>query len=91
MNVQGCAVEISVNGLSEKIQNKIQYKSSLTPSVLSVEPFFGWQLGGDTIQIKGSQFGSDPDQVSVLIDKIACVVQSVNDSTITCVTGNKGA
>ena len=54
MNVQGCAVEISLNGLSEKIQNKIQYKSSLTPSVLRVEPFFGWQLGGDTIQIKGS-------------------------------------
>jgi hypothetical protein len=46
----------------------------MTPSVLSVEPFFGWQLGGDTISIKGSQFGSDLNLVQVLIDKIVCAV-----------------
>ncbi len=45
--------------------------------------------GGTTLLISGNRFGSSIQDVSVVIDGVICVVQSVNDTLINCITGRR--
>ena len=60
--------------------------SSLTPKVTLVEPKKGGTMGGTTLTITGSGFGSTTDDVSVTLFDVSCDVMSVKDTKITCVT-----
>ena len=61
--------------------------NSLTPGVTSITPKLGGTAGGTYITIRGSKFGTDPAAVSVTIFGVPCVVDTVEDSKITCTTG----
>ncbi|XP_069076730.1 fibrocystin-L-like isoform X2 [Pleurodeles waltl] len=62
------------------------YAASHTPHITSIFPTTG--VAGTTVTISGSGLGSVNSDVTVTIDKVACVVQSVNDSEVQCVIGN---
>ena len=86
-----CPVTVSLNGYSTTLANIVTYSNSVTPTVTDISPNYGWQLGGDTITITGTGFGTSAGAVSVVIDGIACAVSSAATTSIVCVTGDKGA
>ena len=85
---QLCEISIPRAGLAGPLvlSEKVSYKSTFTPLISSLTPDIGTSAGGTLVSIAGTGFG-DSSQVSVMIDEIECVVQSVVDSKITCVTG----
>lgn len=86
-----CDVRVMLNRFVQTLTQKVTYSNSFTANITSIAPRYGWQLGGDSVTISGSGFGTDATKVKVYIDKIQCVVQAVTATQITCVTGNKGA
>ena len=50
---------------------------------------FGSSLGGDSIVITGTSFGTDSSKVKVLIDGVECAVQTTIVTSITCTTGKR--
>jgi hypothetical protein len=54
-----------------------------------IDPRYGSVTGGTTITFTGTGFGASPSDVSVIIDKIACVVQTASATSITCLTGSR--
>ena len=60
--------------------------ASLTPQLTMVEPKKGGTMGGTTLTITGSGFGSTIGDVSVTLFDVACDVKTVIDTEITCVT-----
>ncbi|XP_064635838.1 fibrocystin-L-like [Lineus longissimus] len=62
------------------------YQAALTPSISSVSPARGGTGGGTTITINGSGFGTSSSDVTVDIAGSDCAVQTVSDTTITCIT-----
>ena len=59
--------------------------------VISVSPPSGSVQGGTEITITGRGFNTDPDEVQVLIGGSVCDVQSVDYSTIVCITSPQEA
>lgn len=68
------------------LSNAINYSHSKTSTVTNVSPLFGPSIGGTTITITGTNFGSS---VTVTIDGINCPVSASTSTTITCVTGRR--
>ena len=64
----------------------IEVDESLTPQVTMVNPKKGGTMGGTTLTIDGSGFGTTLSDVSVTIFDVACDVATVTDTQITCVT-----
>ena len=56
----------------------------LTPAVFSISPAFGTALGGDTVTIRGDNFGTGVDTVA--LNGVPCTVLSSNNTAVTCVT-----
>ncbi|KAA0165290.1 hypothetical protein FNF31_01943 [Cafeteria roenbergensis] len=68
------------------------YSVEATPRVLSVSPNNGSALGNTAVRITGEGFGSaagSPNKVSVKLNGVPCVVQSVDASGLTCLTGRR--
>ncbi|KAL4228553.1 Fibrocystin-L [Mactra antiquata] len=86
-SAQVCNVEVAVGGLTQSLTNAYTYDSSLTPTISSVDPTRGGTGGGTTLTITGSGFGNVAGSVSVSIDDAECIVNTVSDTEIVCVTG----
>ena len=68
------------------------YSVEATPSVLSISPNNGSALGNTVVRITGEGFGSaggSPNKVTVKLNGVPCVVQSVDASGLTCLTGRR--
>ncbi|KAM8882915.1 PKHD1 like 1, tandem duplicate 1 [Synchiropus picturatus] len=61
------------------------YSANYTPVVDFITPVNG--TIGTVITLSGSGFGSDPEQVSVLINSMDCSVTSISDEEIVCTAG----
>lgn len=55
-----------------------------------ITPRYSNQLGGETLKITGTDFGTVKESVTVKLDGIVCAVQSVTNVETTCITGSKG-
>lgn len=64
------------------------YKDSLTPTLDAVSPKRSGTGGGVSITLSGTNFDTNADNVKVLIDGTACVISSVSETQIVCVTGS---
>ncbi|XP_078542272.1 fibrocystin-L-like [Lissotriton helveticus] len=78
-------VEIVVNSFVYPLLS-FTYAESLTPRITSIFPTTG--VAGTIVTISGTGLGSVSSDVTVTIDKVACDVQSVNDSEVQCIIGN---
>lgn len=58
-----------------------------TPSITSLSPKRGTTAGNFDITIAGTGFGTTTADVSVTIDKIACVIKTVTNTQIVCTAG----
>jgi hypothetical protein len=72
-----------------------QYVSSLTPIVYDVTPNNGSSLGGTVVRITGSRFGPasgmTSENVSVVLNGVACEVTAASATEVICVTGERPA
>lgn len=59
---------------------------TLNPTITNVMPKMGGTLGGTTVTISGTGFGSVVDDASVTIMDTPCDVHTVSDTVIICVT-----
>lgn len=67
----------------------VTYKDSATPKVTNIQPKYSSPAGGNNLTISGTGFGQTISDVSVVIDGIDCVVQSVTDNSVICTTGKR--
>ena len=70
------------------LANAVNYAHTKTSTVTNVSPAFGSSIGGTTVTITGTNFGS---ALTVTIDGIDCPVSSNTATTITCVTGRRSS
>ncbi|XP_052060298.1 fibrocystin-L-like isoform X3 [Mytilus californianus] len=84
-----CDVEVIDNG--QTAASTYQYDSAASPSITSVSPSIGGTSGGTTLTIEGTGFGSSTSDVSVTIGGIACVVQTVANTKVVCITGARNS
>ncbi|XP_078395885.1 PKHD1 like 1, tandem duplicate 1 [Cetorhinus maximus] len=81
-----CDVSI-VNGKdSIKLPNGFTYTSALTPVVTAINPKRGGTGGGTKLTITGTGFSSNISENVVTIAETPCEIQSVNETSIVCVT-----
>ena len=87
LSSHGCDVKVSVLGSDQSVEeSKVVYKADETPEVTGLSPNMGTTIGGTLLTISGKKFESDSE---VTIDGIACVINSVSSSEITCTTGDR--
>ena len=63
---------------------------NIVPVILSITPSFGATAGGTPITIGGTGFKSDITDVYVTISQAECIVRSVIDTEIVCITSAVG-
>ena len=63
------------------------YVQNISPIVNAITPNMGPTIGGTTVEIDGSGFGSNSANVIILFDNILCSILSINNTLILCVTG----
>ena len=69
--------------------NAIEYLQAKTPVVTSVSPLVGDVFGNYDITLAGTNL--DIGAADIMIDGIACVVQSASATTIVCTVGERSA
>lgn len=77
------SVEISIDDSSVTISNAFEYDSSLDIQVTGLSPQQGGVSGGEVITISGSGF---MNMTTVQVGNENCVIQSLTEAEITCVT-----
>ena len=68
--------------------SKFAYKDSLTPTLDTVSPKRSGTGGGVSITLTGTNFDTEASNVKVLIDGTTCVINSVSETHIVCVSGS---
>lgn len=71
--------------------NKVDYRLNLTPNVTALTPPYGSPVGGYSLVIAGTGFGTDPAKVSVKVDGVICAPTVVTNTAVTCTVGAKPA
>ena len=74
MNVKNIGIQ------GTELPSIVTYTNSKTPTVTMVDPDFGPTIGGTTLVITGTHFGTTMGVVNVLIDGVECVVSAVIDT-----------
>lgn len=59
--------------------DKVTYSVDITPTVTKIEPIYSWQLGGDSITITGTGFGTVAGEASVKLWGIECTIDTIQD------------
>jgi hypothetical protein len=67
--------------------NSVTYSSDNTPLLSSIVPRFGSVLGGESITLTGTNFGTSGG--SVFFDNRECTIDSHTDTEIVCTTSDK--
>ena len=82
-----CSVEVrSSSGLTQSLANSYTYRASLTSTITSVSPARGGTGGGVRVTISGTALQSGSGSSVVTIAGNPCAVQSVDATTIVCIT-----
>lgn len=68
------------------LTNAVTYSHAQTSTITSLNHKFGPSIGGTTLIITGTNFGS---ALSVTIDGIACAITANTTTSITCTTGRR--
>ena len=84
-----CDVTVNSYGRQFILPQIVQYSELLTPKITSISPEMTTSLGGTTLTILGSNFGTETSVVNVLIDGVQCTISSVTINEIICVTGKR--
>ncbi|XP_051879473.1 PKHD1 like 1, tandem duplicate 1 [Pristis pectinata] len=84
---QECDVTVANSEASSQLPRAFTYMSALTPVVTAIEPRRGGTAGGTKLTITGSGFSSSINETSVTVAEAACEIQSVNETSIVCITG----
>jgi hypothetical protein len=66
---------------------KFVHKIDLTPTVTLLGPSNGTARGGTEVTIAGTKLGIKASATEVTLNNYACSVQSVNETSLTCLTG----
>ena len=74
-------VYVEVNGRTVTTSDAFTFSESRTLSINELSPMSG---SGGTIQITGTNFGTDSEGISVRFGSNLCTVSSVGNTTITC-------
>jgi hypothetical protein len=76
-----CGVNVKNMGIQgTELPAIVTYTNTKTPTVTKVVPDFGPTIGGTTLVITGTNFGTVNNVVSVLIDGVECAVSAVIDT-----------
>lgn len=86
-NDQTCSVTVNYEEETVTTSSQVSYQNALTAALEIITPNRGTILGGTTVVFTGTGFGTTSSSVTVTIDDINCVVSTVTDTSITCVTG----
>ncbi|KAK3107254.1 hypothetical protein FSP39_010348 [Pinctada imbricata] len=86
-----CDVSVAQGGQTGSLPGAFTYDATLTPTISGVSPKHGGTGGGTTLTITGSGFGTATGAVSVMIGGVACAVQTVTATEVTCTTGARAA
>ncbi|CAF3925163.1 unnamed protein product [Rotaria sp. Silwood2] len=81
-----CNLTVSVDALVRSVS--FVYQANLTAIITNVSPTRGGTGGGTTLTINGTNFPSSINVVSVSIAGIPCIVQTINPTGMTCLTGS---
>jgi hypothetical protein len=65
------------------------YDLEVVPRVSSVTPRAGSRAGGTALTIGGNGFGTDPAEIEVTVDGVACVVTTAASDTLECRLGER--
>ena len=79
---KGLKFKIDVEGVGFTNSINVRYRLTLT----NVKPLASSTSGGATLTINGRGFGTDMDLVEVTIGDRPCLVQSLTNKQITCIT-----
>jgi len=66
---------------------KVEYQDAKTAKITEITPMTASPAGGENITINGINFGTDASLVSILIDGIACTVNTITNTQIECQVG----
>jgi hypothetical protein len=80
-----CVPKAIIGGVTTNL-NPIVYSDAATPVVASLSQRFGNVVGGESLVIKGQNFGAS---TSVTIDGITCAIQTSSNTELTCVLGSR--
>jgi hypothetical protein len=76
----------TANDRKRRALGDFEIDESITPTVTNVMPKMGGTMGGTTLTIDGTGFGTVVADADVTVMGTVCDVQTVTDSQITCVT-----
>ena len=82
-----CETKLSLNGWTMILPSAVHYSQNNTPVVTQITPNLGPTSGATPITISGDGFGYSAAGVNVLLDGVKCVVKTVANDKIICVTG----
>jgi len=83
--VTACPVKLLLTGQSIDVtQALISYSPSMTSTLRSITPSFGPSIGGTTVHLQGSNFGS---VLIITIDGIDCRVINKTSTEVYCLSG----
>ncbi|XP_033758550.1 fibrocystin-L-like [Pecten maximus] len=84
------ACDVVVASGSQSATLTYTYVAGLTAEITSVSPKHGGTAGGTHLTITGTGFGTGLGGIAgVSIGGVACVVQSVTDTEVSCITGER--
>ncbi|KAL5019598.1 hypothetical protein ScPMuIL_002490 [Solemya velum] len=86
-----CDVVVSAGGISEVLTDAYTYNIDKTAVVTGASPNKGGSAGGTELTIMGSGFGTRESEVTVTIAGVECIVQSVKEDGITCLTASSSS
>ena len=66
---------------------KVEYRADATSVVNQISPTTASPVGGVNVTLTGTNFGTDVNVVSVVVDGVACAVQTVTSTSIVCTVG----
>lgn len=85
-----CPVSLTLDGeVRSDYSNTVTYKSTQTPMLTSISPRYGTVTGGTSVTFSGTGFTTTASDVEVVIDGVACPVDTATATSITCTTGSK--
>ncbi|XP_048777455.2 fibrocystin-L-like isoform X3 [Ostrea edulis] len=87
----GCDVVATEGSETNTLASSYTYDSSVTPTITSVNPTYGGTAGGTSVTVSGTGFGTNSAAVSVKIGGVACAIDTISDTSLTCTTGARSS
>nr|XP_032810523.1 fibrocystin-L isoform X1 [Petromyzon marinus] len=82
---ESCAVRVETGADGVELPGAFSYRRRLTPVISGVSPARGGTAGGTRLTIAGARFSAG-GEIGVSVGGTACIVRSVSDSEVVCMT-----